>query len=106
MMFRAALVVTLLLAVLLSSCGEKEKVAEGEVLVEAERIAASKAQTPKDVQPYDEGLAWHEYRVKRLLDGKLDASTIRVAHWTVLSAKAVPVSTQKGEVMKLKARAL
>jgi hypothetical protein len=102
MMFRAAPVVTFLLAVLLSSCGKKEKIAEGEVLVEAERIAASKAQTPKDVQPYDEGLAWHEYHVKRLLAGKLDASTIRVAHWTVLSAKPVPVSTKKGEVMRLK----
>lgn len=102
MMFRAAPVVTFLLAVLLSSCGKKERVADGEVLVEAERVAASKAQTPKDVQPYDEGLAWHEYHVKRLLAGKLDASTIRVAHWTVLSAKPVPVSTEKGEVMKLR----
>jgi hypothetical protein len=101
-MFRAAPVVTFLLAVLLSSCGREETLGEAEVLVEAERVAASKAQTVKDVRPYDEGLAWHEYRVKRVLGGELDASTILVAHWTVLAAKAVPVSTKEGEIVELK----
>jgi hypothetical protein len=101
-MFRAILIFAFTLAVLLPSCGKKERLAPGEILVEVERTAASKAKTPKDIQPYDEALAWHAYQVKRVLGGKLDATSIRVAHWTVLSAKAVPVSSKKGEVVKLK----
>lgn len=101
-MFRAALIIILPLCAALSSCGQKETLNEGEVLVEAERTAASKPQTVDDVRPYDEGLAWHEYRVKRVLGGELDATTIRVAHWTVLAAKPVPVSAKLGETVKLK----
>lgn len=104
-MFRAVPWFTLLVAALICSCSEKvDDLGDSEVIVEAERTAASKAQTVKDVQPYDEGLAWHEYRVKRVLGGKLKVGSpvIRVAHWTVLSAKPVTVSTQRGEVVTLR----
>lgn len=101
-MFRAARVPALLIVAVLCGCGEREKLQKGEILVEAERTAASKSETPKDIQPYDEALSWHEYHVRRVLHGKLDAPTIRVAHWTVLAAKPVPVSQKKGETVKLK----
>jgi hypothetical protein len=89
-------------AFLLPSCGEKERVQKGEIVVEAERMTASKADTPRDIQPYDEALSWHEYKVTRVLAGELAAPIIRVAHWTVVAAKAVPISDKKGEKVKLK----
>jgi hypothetical protein len=87
--------------------GEKPK-AEPEsrqiVVVEAERTAASKSKTPEDVRPYDEALAWHEYKVLKVVRGYLDDTTIRVAHWTVLAAKPVPVDTKIGAHVTLKIR--
>lgn len=101
-MFRAAPVVCLVLCAILASCKDRVRVGPGELLVEAERVTASKSKTPQDIQPYDEALAWHEYRVKRVLAGKLEDPVVRVAHWTVLAAKPVPVSTKRGEIVTLK----
>lgn len=101
-MFRAAPIMCLVLCVIPVSCNERTGAENPEILVEVERVAASKAKTPQDIQPYDEAVAWHEYHVRRVLSGKLDAATIRVAHWTVVAAKAVPVSAKPGEVATLK----
>jgi hypothetical protein len=90
------------IALLFPACNERQEAVNPEIQVEVERIAASKAKTPQDIQPYDEALAWHEYRVKRVLSGKLEADTIRVAHWTVVAAKPMSVSAKSGEVVTLK----
>lgn len=98
---RAIVLVTLSAGLLLTACNQREGAQNPEIQVEVERLHASKARSPQDVQPYDEALAWHEYRVRRVLSGRLDAKIIRVAHWTVLAAKAVPVSARTGEVTTL-----
>ena len=86
----------------LSSCGQKKPAEKVDLIVEVERVAASKTRTPEDVRPYDEALSWHEYKVKRTISGELTAQVIRVAHWTVLNGKAVPLSTRIGAVERLK----
>ena len=100
-MLRAILFVTITAGLLLTACNQRRGAQNPEIQVEVERLHASKARSPQDVQPYDEALAWHEYRVRRVLRGRLDAKIIRVAHWTVLAAKAVPVSAKSGEVTTL-----
>jgi hypothetical protein len=102
MMFRVVPILCLALGALLVSCNERQGAKNPEIEVEVERVAASKAKSPRDIQPYDEAIAWHEYRVLRVLSGKLEASVIRVAHWTVVAAKAVPVSAKAGERVSLK----
>ena len=112
-MFRRFLIVTALFAVLMVPAGCKRKSGEKPkaepesqqiVVVEAERRAASKSKTPEDVRPYDEALAWHEYKVLKVVRGYLDATRIRVAHWTVLAAKPVPTDTKIGAHVTLKIR--
>jgi hypothetical protein len=102
MRLSASLFFCTLILLLIPSCNERQEAQNPEIQVEVERVAASKAKTPEDVRPYDEALAWHEYKVKRVLSGKLEAPVIRVAHWTVIAAKAVPVSDKSGEVVTLK----
>lgn len=88
---------------LLVSCGDKKsKIEKVELVVEAERIAASKSRNPDDVRPYDEALSWHEYKVSRVVSGDLTDPVIRVAHWTVLNGKKVPLSTTIGETARMK----
>lgn len=101
-MFRPAAVLILLLTALLACCNRRHGAQNPEITVMVERVASSKSKTPQDIQPYDDAIAWHEYRVKKVVSGKLEAETIRVAHWTVVAAKAVPVSTKTGEVVELK----
>ena len=84
------------------SCKAKKKAAPMDVEMILERVSSSKAKTPQDVQPYDEAIAWHEYKVRKVLHGETGPERIRVAHWTVLGAKAVPVSSAIGEVTTLK----
>jgi hypothetical protein len=112
-MFRRFLFVNALLATLMVSAGctkrsgealKEEPESQQIVVVEAERTAASKSKTPEDVRPYDEALAWHEYKVLKVVRGYLDETTIRVAHWTVLAAKAVPADTEIGAHVTLKIR--
>ena len=102
MMFRALAAALLSLLVLLVSCGDAHTARGPEIEVEVERLTASKAKAPKDIQPYDAAIAWHEYRVKNVISGKLDSQVIRVAHWTVVQAKPVKVSEKVGEVTTLK----
>ncbi|HSI65092.1 MAG TPA: hypothetical protein VLE43_18340 [Candidatus Saccharimonadia bacterium] len=92
----------IIIILLMPSCNKRQQAQNPEIQVEVERVAASKAKTPEDVRPYDEALAWHEYKVKRVLSGKLEAPVIRVAHWTVIAAKSVPLSDKPGEVLTLK----
>lgn len=92
----------LLLALLLGSCRNKEAKGSGDLEMTLERLSASKAKTPQDVQPYDEALAWHEYKVLKVINGDVKAPVVRVAHWTVLNAKPVTVSETAGEVTTVK----
>lgn len=92
----------LVAALLISACNERREAQNPEITVEVERLAASKAKKPEDIRPYDEALVWHEYKVKRVVSGKLEAPVIRVAHWSVLQARALPISDKVGEVVTVK----
>lgn len=70
--------------------------------MEAQLLAASKPKTPEDIKPYDEALVWNEYAVKKVINGTLKASKIRVAHWSVAAAQPVPVLSKVGETTTLK----
>ena len=96
----SVLILPLLLA--MGSCGKKKSEGPADLEMTLERLSASKAKTPQDVQPYDEAVAWHEYKVLSVRNGDVKAPVVRVAHWTVLNAKPVPVSESKGEVVTLK----
>lgn len=98
------LVCAVALLAVLGSCAKKTAKDAGRVdlVVEAERVAASKSRAPEDIRPYDESLSWHEYKVLGVVSGELKQPVIRVAHWTVLRAKPLPVSTRKGERVRLK----
>jgi hypothetical protein len=54
------------------------------VVVEAELLSASTVPTLKQIAPYREGLMVCEYRVDKVVEGKLEARKIRVAHWALL----------------------
>ena len=72
------------------------------VQVEAEVIACSKVFTPREIAPYTRSLALFEYKVNKVLSGKLEAQKIRVAHWTVLANDATRVSSLPvGATMRL-----
>ncbi len=88
---------------LLSSCG-RAPLPGGEVKVSAVRVASSKPKTVAEVAPYDEALAWHEYEVKSVSAGVLEARKIHVAHWTMLRGRELPVSTVTGESVDLRLR--
>lgn len=92
-----------LLPALGASCRQRE-LPGGEVRLRVTRLAASKAKTPEDIAPYDEAIAWHEYRVDKVLDGKLDAENVRVAHWTVLRGRPLDVARTPGETIELRLR--
>lgn len=94
----------LAISLVLVACKERKQALTSEIQVEVQRIAASRAKSPEDIQPYDEARAWHEYRVKRVLSGRLEADTIRVAHVTVHHGKAVKVSEVAGEFAVLTLR--
>ena len=105
-----AIRLSLLLLLFLTSCRDK-KTADGsneptrvpgaDLQVELTRTAVSKTQTPQDILPYDDALAWHEYTVDKVLYGKMRSQKIRVAHWTVVAAKPIPVSEKIGEKLVL-----
>jgi hypothetical protein len=65
------------------------------LVVNAELIKLSKVPTLKEILPYREGLLVGEYRVKQVVDGKLDAKTIRVAHWALLDGAASTPAARK-----------
>jgi len=63
------------------------------VQVVAELIERSCVPTPAQIAPYVKGLSVYEYKVRKVVRGKLDALKIRVAHWTVLDRDPTRVST-------------
>lgn len=87
---------------LLVGCGEKpERVPGADLQVRATRVAISKKKLPADILPYDDALVWHEYAVKKVLHGVCEVPKIRVAHWCVAAAKAVPVDETLDEEVTL-----
>ena len=65
------------------------------VAVEVELVKLSKVPTLKEILPYREALLVGEYRVKQVVKGKLDAKTVRVAHWALLDGTARTPTTRK-----------
>lgn len=105
-----AIRISLLLLIFLASCRDKNppdganeptRVPGADLQVILKRTAISKTQTPQDILPYDDALSWHEYTVEKVLYGKLRTPKIRVAHWTVVAAKPIPVSEKIGEEIEL-----
>ncbi|WP_038164322.1 hypothetical protein [Verrucomicrobium sp. BvORR106] len=97
-----------LLTLLVGCRQEKPKTAErvpgAELQVVATRVAISKKKLPADILPYDDSLVWHEYAVKKVIYGTCDVPKIRVAHWSVAAAKAVPVNENLEEEVTLNLR--
>jgi hypothetical protein len=52
--------------------------------VEAALVSLSKVPTLQEILPYREALVVAEYRVNKILRGKLEQHIIRVAHWALL----------------------
>jgi len=88
---------------ILCSC-EQKPLPDGGARVMATRIAASEIKTVDNIAPYDEALTWHEYEVTKVLEGILNASRIRVAHWTVVRGKNTKSSGAVGEEVELRIR--
>jgi len=65
------------------------------LVVNAELIKLSKVPTLKEILPYREALVVGEYRVKQVVDGKLEAQTVRVAHWALLDGAARSPASRK-----------
>lgn len=84
----------------LAGCGRQDD--EGtEVEVEAVLTGITRARTPEEVAPYDEAFVINEYEVSRVLRGRLDTPTVRVARWTVSGGKAQPAVGSAGSVATL-----
>lgn len=65
------------------------------IAIDAALLKLSKAPTLKEILPYREALLVGEYRVKRVVRGKLDAATVRVAHWALLDGTPRTPATRK-----------
>lgn len=65
------------------------------IAIDAELVKLSKAPTLKEILPYREALLVGEYRVKQVVKGKLDAKTVRVAHWALLDGAPRTPATRK-----------
>jgi hypothetical protein len=63
--------------------------------VNAELIKLSKVPTLKEILPYREALLVAEYRVQKVVNGKLEAKSVRVAHWALLDGAARTPTTRK-----------
>ena len=77
-----------------------------EAVVRVTRLAGSKSKLARDIAPYDEAIAWHEYHVDKIIAGEVrgSPSKIRVAHWTVLQGRDVPQSVAVGEQSEIRIR--
>jgi hypothetical protein len=72
------------------------------IALDAELVKLSKVPTLKDILPYREALLVGEYRVKQAVKGKLEAKTVRVAHWALLDgATQTPATRKPGWVGRL-----
>lgn len=65
------------------------------VQVEAVLSTTSKIPTLKEIRPYKNALALYEYRVEKVIAGKYDGKTIRVAHWVILNGQSLPAAGAK-----------
>jgi hypothetical protein len=65
------------------------------LVVDVELVKLSKVPTLKEILPYQEALFVSEYRVKKVIEGKLDAQTLRVAHWALLDGKTRTPAARK-----------
>jgi hypothetical protein len=63
--------------------------------VEAMLIRMSRIPTLKEIRPYKNALALYEYRVAKVISGKYDAKTIRVAHWVILNGETLDAAEEK-----------
>ncbi len=57
------------------------------IVAEVNLVAMSKTPTPEQIAPYRNALVINEYEVVSVLEGKLDAKTIRVAEWGLWDTK-------------------
>jgi hypothetical protein len=100
-----AFLIVPLLALGLGGCREtaEPRLPGAEFQILAIRKAVSKILLPEDVLPYDDGLVWHEYEVKKVWYGELPAGTktIRVAHWSVVGSDPLPVDQKLEEEVVL-----
>ncbi len=96
-------IVAAILCVVGTGC-DQDMIPGADVEVKLKRLHTSKVSTPRDIAPYDDALSWQEYQVLDVEHGKLDSNVIRVAHWTVTSGKAVPISTKENETITLSLR--
>jgi len=71
------------------------------LIVSLERLATSKPPTLEQVQPYEEGLVFHSYAVKKVLFGELQASTIQLGHWAVVDGQAQPINEKLGQLVEV-----
>jgi hypothetical protein len=71
------------------------------LIVSLERLATSKPPTLEQVQPYEEGLVFHSYAVKKVLFGELQASTIQLGHWAVVDGQAQPINEKLGQLIEV-----
>ena len=70
--------------------------------VEATLIAKSKVPDPKQMAPYRHALIVNEYSVEKVLKGKYEQKTIRVAQWGMRDLKPTPLAALKpGTSVKL-----
>jgi hypothetical protein len=73
----------------------------GSIIADLERLACSTPPTAEQVRPYDEGLVFQSYRVKKVLQGSLPAETIQIAHWAVIDGESQEIDDDLGESVQL-----
>ncbi len=82
---------------------DREKVPQ--ITIEAELTATTAIPDPEGLvkENYRRALVVHEWKVRKVLAGKLDARQIAVAHWAVMDAKRLPEAAKlaKGTVRTL-----
>jgi hypothetical protein len=65
--------------------------------------AASRPPKLAQIAPYRQGLLVNEYAVRQVLAGKLEAKTIRVAHWVILNEQTLDIAQLPlGEPVRLR----
>lgn len=78
----------------------------GNVLtVRCELLKKSTVATPESIHPYFQSVTVYEYKVLDVIGGRYIPEKIRIAHWTMLDGRLLPiVSLSPGEVIELTCR--
>ena len=84
----------------LAACRKPEPTVPQAIIVRLERLAASAPPSVQQVQPYEEGLVFHSYAVKKVIAGQLDAPRIQLAHWAVVGSEVQPVDATPGAILE------